>query len=380
MDRRVFLGLVWSPALAGLVWDPALAGLAADEFLGTIPLSAPGAAPTGRLLGSGLDARLFTDLSQLWDPASPGLAPVVATERFFVRTARPVAVTDVAPWWIAVDGLVRSPLQIPIETLRTSVRPMGTHLFECSGNSDPNNFGLIGAAAWDGVPVAAVLDRAERLPGATRVLVTGVDDPDSPMQTSYPGAGWIFTLDELVRAGAFFATAMNGAPLAPDHGAPVRLVVPGWYGCANIKWVNQITFVGEDAAATTQMREFSARTYQDGMPEMARDYAPAVIDHAAMPIRVEQWSSGGRVSYRVIGIQWGGEAPIDRLLIRFGSAGPFVPVEHCPRPATTATWSPWTHEWRPAAPGTYEIALKAADPAVRTRRLDQGYYRRTVTV
>ena len=380
MDRRVFLGLAWSPALAAFVWHQASAGSAADDFLGTVSLSGPGAAPTDRLLGAGLDARLFTDLSKLWDPASAGLAPVVPSERFFIRTARPAALTDEAPWWIGVDGLVRSPLQIPIETLRSSVRPMGTHLFECSGNSDPNNFGLIGAAAWDGAPVAAVLDRAERLPAATRVLIAGVDDPDSPMRTSYPGASWIFTPDELARAGAFFATAMNGGPLAPDHGAPVRLVVPGWYGCANIKWVNQIAFVDDGAAATTQMREFSARTHQNGMPDLARDYAPATIDHAAMPIRVEKWSRDGRVSYRVMGIQWGGEAPIDRLLIRFGSADPFVPVANCPRPATTATWSAWTHEWRPAAPGTYDIVLKAADPAIRTRRLDEGYYRRTVTV
>jgi DMSO/TMAO reductase YedYZ molybdopterin-dependent catalytic subunit len=377
IDRRAFLALLGASVASIAARTAALA----DQFQGTVPLAGPDAAPLDRVLGTGLDARLFTDLSALTADSL-----VVPSDRFFVRTACPAAARNQASWWIKVDGLVRSPLEIPIETLRAAVRPMDTVLFECSGNSDPNNFGLIGAAGWEGAPVAVVFDRAERLPAATRVLIAGVDDPDSPQQTSYPGASWIFTLDELVRAGAFFATAMNGAGLAPDHGAPVRLVVPGWYGCACIKWVNQITFVDEDAPATTQMREFSARTHQNGMPALARDYIPATIDHAAMPVRVEKWSADGRVFYKVVGIQWGGERPIDRLLIRIGPVGaggtdaPFVPVEDCPMPATTATWSLWTHTWRPAVPGRYAIELKAADPAIRTRRLDSAYYRRFVSI
>src|SRR5204862_7518096 len=104
---------------------------------------------------------------------------------------------------------------------------------------------------------------------------------------------------------ALLATGMNGAPLPPDHGFPVRLIVPGWYGCACIKWIDRIDLVAADAPATTQMREFARRTHQNGEPALAREFTPAVIDQAAMPVRVEKWLADGRIAYRVIGVMWG---------------------------------------------------------------------------
>jgi len=110
---------------------------------------------------------------------------------------------------------------------------------------------------------------------------------------------------------------MNGQPLSRDHGAPVRLIMPGWYGCTSIKWVNAITFVDENFLATSQMQEFAARTHQQGVPKLARDYRPAIIDQAAMPIRVEKWFVDGRIKYRVLGILWGGSRLVKALEIRF---------------------------------------------------------------
>ncbi len=116
---------------------------------------------------------------------------------------------------------------------------------------------------------------------------------------------------------------MNGQPLTPDHGAPVRLVVPGWYGCAWIKWVNEIRWVTDDEPATSQMREFAGRTHQEGQPALARDYRRRrAIDTAAMPMRVEQRRVDGATEYRVVGIVWGGTAPVDRLVIALRPARP----------------------------------------------------------
>ena len=213
------------------------------------------------------------------------------------------------------------------------------------------------------------------------MLITGFDDETTPSRTSVPGASWIFSRDDL--ANAVLAMRMNGAPLTRDHGAPVRLVVPGWYGCACIKWVTRVDLVGEDAPATTQMREFASRTQQAGSPALARDYTPAVIDTAAVPVRIEQWDAEGTITYRVVGIIWGGAAskgPTSALAIRFKATEPWRPVENCPLPASTLTWSLWTHTWRPASPGRYEIALKVTDPSIRTRRLDLFYYVREATI
>jgi DMSO/TMAO reductase YedYZ molybdopterin-dependent catalytic subunit len=226
--------------------------------------------------------------------------------------------------------------------------------------------------------LARVLDRVRSASPLHRVLVSGVDHEASAARTSVPGASWIFARSDLDRA--LLATRINGAPLPADHGAPVRLIVPGWYGCACIKWVNRVELVTDDAPATTQMREFAARTHQRSAPALARDYERAVIDTAAMPIRVEKWTEGGRVFYRVVGIIWGGSKPTNALSIRFKSGTPWTRVEHCPLPESTLTWSLWTHTWRPESPGRYQIVLKIDDPSIRTRRLDIFFYVREVDI
>jgi DMSO/TMAO reductase YedYZ molybdopterin-dependent catalytic subunit len=333
------------------------------------------APPFGTLLGSGLDARQFTELSTLSDDtlATPN-------HRFFIRTSFSDANARPGPWTIRLAGSTQRPVDVPLDSLASLVRPMGTCLIECAGNVDPANFGLMSSADWSGIPIGALLDRAQPRSGSWRVKVTGVDDEKRASRTSVPGASWIFSRDDLERAGAFLATAMNGAELPRDHGFPARLIVPGWYGCACIKWVSQIDLVADDAQPTMQMREFAARTHQNGMPALAREFEPAVIDTAAMAVRVEQWIADGRVTYRVVGIMWGGSTPTNALAIRFKHNQPFVPVSRCPLAASTHTWSMWSHVWRPESPGRYQIVLRVDDPAIRTRRLDVFFYIREVDI
>ena len=172
---------------------------------------------------------------------------------------------------------------------------------------------------------------------------------------------------------------MNGQPLTADHGAPVRLVVPGWYGCACIKWVNAITLVAEDAAATPQMQEYASRTMQTGVPLLARDYQPASIDASAMPVRVEKWSAAGKIRYRIVGIQWGVSHPVDRLEIQFNSEEAYVPVTKF-EAGPNDTWNFWSHTWAPQKAGRYSIRLRLKGSNIVTRRLDSGYYARSVEI
>lgn len=332
------------------------------ELIGRVPFLGTGPAPPfGELVGGpGLDARRFTDLSDL--------APeklITPTERVFIRTTAP-------------PRLDRE-TTIPIADLLRDARPMGAHLIECAGNTDPRNYGLMSVAEWDGVPLAALIDRFGPAAGAAAVRVTGLDH-ETPSLRSMPGASWIVPLDALERLGAFLAVRMNGGPLPPDHGAPVRLVVPGWYGCAWIKWVHEIQLVGPDEPSSAQMREFASRTHQDGIPALARDFAPPAIDLAATPVRVEKRRVEGRLEYRVVGIVWGGDRTVERLLIRFSAGGAFVPFEICPPARTHRMWSLWEYRWRPAEPGIYDIVLRAADTSIRTRRLDMYFYTRRVLI
>jgi DMSO/TMAO reductase YedYZ molybdopterin-dependent catalytic subunit len=188
----------------------------------------------------------------------------------------------------------------------------------------------------------------------------------------------VFPLDAVASTGAFLAIRVNGEPLPRDHGAPVRLVVPGWYGCTWIKWVDEIRFVGADEPVTSQMIEFSLRTHQRAVPKRALEYEPPAIDLAAMPIRVEKRRVDGKLVYRVVGIVWGGDKPVDRLAIRFRAGDRPQPFTLCPAPRTHRMWSLWEYRWQPAEPGLYSIALSTLDPAVRTRRLDVSFYVRRV--
>ena len=165
---------------------------------------------------------------------------------------------------------------------------MGPHLFECSGNANPTNFGLMSVAEWDGIALTDVVSRLKPTAEATGVLIGGVDHIGQLSQRSIVGASWIFPLATLDRLEAFLAVKMNGEPVPADHGKPVRLVVPGWYGCAWIKWVNEIRLVGPEERATSQMVEFAARTHQTEPHRLARDFAPADIQTAATPVRVEK--------------------------------------------------------------------------------------------
>jgi DMSO/TMAO reductase YedYZ molybdopterin-dependent catalytic subunit len=344
--------------------------------LGIVSFSEEEQFPMGKLFGEELDARLFTDLSAL-DPETPGTP--TPTETFYIRTGASQLLDSQASWTIRVSGLVERPFDLTVRELEKAAQPMGLHLLECAGNARKVHFGMMSVGDWRGVPVTEILENAKVKPESSRVLISGFDRYQTLSVTSQPGASWIFTFGELKSARAFLATQMNGQPLTRDHGAPVRLVVPGWYGCACIKWVNEIVLVDESADATSQMREYASRTMQSGVPQLAKDYRSAIIEQAAMPIRVEKWLADGTIKYRIIGILWGGSCLVKSLGIRFNPEENFVRVDSF-RQTTNEAWSFWEHSWTPKQPGRHIVRLRVMEPAVVARRLDAGYYVRSVDI
>lgn len=353
-------------------------GFDGGTFVRNVPFDGEGPATLDVPIGAGLDGRLYDDLASL----APGTA-VTPNERFYIRTRYPDRLDPAAPWRVAIGGLVEpgSTSVLSLDDLAPHVGPRGVHLLECSGNGGGAFFGMLSSAAWDGAPLLALLEaKTRRLPSATRVLVSGFDDHSMPSARSTPGASWVFTLAELAETGAFLATRMNGEPLPREHGAPLRLVVPGWYGCTCIKWVDTIRFVDDAEAATAHMMEFASRTMQNGAPALAREYIAAEIDQTAMPVRVEEWSVAGRRVYRILGVAWGGKKPTDALSIRMRADLPFERVGMCAPPVTSATWSWWSYAFEPRERGSFVMRLRVDDPSIRTRRLDSGFYTRSVTL
>lgn len=377
-SRREFL--TRSLGLVGLLaCDPLARRLLADEpageLLGVLPFLGEGDEAIGRKQGRGLASRLAFDLGKLRGHGA------VDNDRLFIRTEAPRGLAErLAGWTVAVRGDVAREQRLTIAALRERATDRGVHLIECSGNARSSGFGMIGAARWSGVGLRELLDdvyaAARPAAGATRIEIGGYDEHRQRDRISWPGCSWIFTRAQL--ADAFLATGMNGAPLPADHGAPLRLIVPGWYGCCQVKWVDRIVFWREGIAASDHMREFAERTHQTGDARVAREYAPARIDTAAMPVRVERWAHEGRVRCRIIGIVWGGTRPVDRLRIRIGSLPP-RPIA-LREPSAPASWRLWVHDWPDPPPGRHAIRLEVPIEGVRTRRLDSGYYTRTIQV
>ena len=334
-----------------------------------------GGAPMGEAMGDELDGRLFTDLSKLKSESF-----ITPTNEFYIRTRASKLLENSKAWSIQVGGLIAKPINLSARKLEKMARLMGLHLMECAGNSRSAHFGMLSLADWEGVPLQDIFQNAEfKSSQDTRVLISGFDRYATESRSSVPGASWIFTADQLQSSRAFLATKMNAQPLTKDHGAPVRLLVPGWYGCACIKWVNEIRFVAQDAPATSQMREYAGRTAQVGVPQLAKQYRPATINFAAMPVRIEKWSVNSQIKYRVVGIQWGETRPVEGLEIRFNSEGEFVPVEDF-QISSGDLWNFWSHAWTPQKAGRYLIRLRRKGASSVASRLDSGYYERSVEI
>ena len=260
-------------------------------------------------------------------------------DKFFIRTEYPDLLRPADEWTIQLGGEVRKPQALAFSRLDRLVEPKGPVLLECSGNHRTLKYGLLSVAEWEGVPIGKVLDLAEPTNKATSVLINGFDDdsnlPDNGppySEHSMPTCSWIFTREQLEKAGAFLATRMNGLPLPKDHGKPVRLVVPGWYGCSEVKWVNEIKLVNNNQPATLQMLGFADRTGQSVHrdpsistahpvgPKMAREYVPASIDQAALPVRGLN-NGSGTASWPIGSSASRGAVPAAAINSRFVSGG-----------------------------------------------------------
>ena len=368
--RREFI----TGSLAALATTQLSFGHSDGDFLGNIDFVEEGGSPIGTLIEGSHQGRLVFDLAKLTREKL-----VVSNEEFFIRTRYPDGLNPENPWMLHGRGHVRAEQSFQLNEFLNDVDTMGIQVLECSGNSKRRKFGLLSSASWNGIPITKVIEKFHPTHRATRLLVSGHDEHSDFRTARGRGASWIFKLEDLYRYGAYLVTEMNDAPLPKDHGEPVRLLVPNWYGCSCIKWVNELTFVDDNAPATSQMREFASRTHQDGVPEMARDFIPATMDQSGMVVRVEKWLLGSTLTYQVWGVLWGGEQTTERMGIRFNENEPYEPLENYEHLDNRA-WTLWSHAWRPQVPGRYTIQLAVNDSNIRTRRLDRSYYARKIDI
>jgi sulfane dehydrogenase subunit SoxC len=276
---------------------------------------------------------------------------------------------------LELGGHVERPLTLSLADLAERERVTMPLTFECAGNgrallspravSQPWLTEAVGTAEWGGTPLAPLLFEAGVRDGAVEVLFTGVDrGVEGGVPQSYERA-----LPLAEAETALLAWEMNGAPLPPQHGYPLRLVVPGWYGMTNVKWLTRITvldrpFEGFQNSVAYRMYEAEGEPGEPVTRMLPRSLTvpPGVPDFMTRERRLEP----GPVTLK--GRAWSGYGPIERVEVSTDGGASFAPADLEP-PLGDAAWHGWTFDWT-AEPGEHMICSRATDAAGNTQPLD----------
>ena len=285
---------------------------------------------------------------------------------------------DGATWRLQIDGAVQRPLTLSLDELRARGDSVTkTVTLECAGNgralleprplSQPWLTEAVGTAEWTGVPLAALLSEAVLRGDAVEILFTGQDRGleggiEQRYQRSLPVA-------EALGPDAILADAMNGAPLPPQHGFPVRLVVAGWYGMAHVKWLGAITALTEPFDGYQQSvgyRMYSA----DG--EAGEPVTRMVPRSLTVPPGIPDFFTRTRTvdagPCRLTGRAWSGWAEITRVEVSVDGGATWADAQ-LDEPIGERAWRGWSFAWD-ALPGEHVISSRATDGAGNVQPLD----------
>jgi sulfane dehydrogenase subunit SoxC len=289
---------------------------------------------------------------------------------------------DAASHVLAVDGLVGTPQRLDLAALRDRPRVTRRVTLECAGNgralleprpvSQPWVVEAVGTAEWTGTPLAPLLRETGVGDGAVDVVFTGADHGvERGVEQDYQRA---LPVAEALREELLLAYEMNGAPLLPQHGAPLRLIAPGWYGMAHVKWLNRITvldrpFDGFQNAVAYRLRQEAGEA---GVP-LTRIEPRALVRPPGFPdfmSRVRVLRPGPCV---LDGRAWSGHAPVTRVEVTTDGGATWVDAS-LDKAEEDWAWQRWEHPWD-ATPGRYTISARATDASGRTQPVQAPWNR-----
>ncbi|MFG3227380.1 sulfite oxidase [Kitasatospora sp. NPDC048194] len=323
-----------------------------------------------------------TNAEMRWDALrdADGTAAIgrhVPTERFFVRNHTGTPLIDPDGWRLKLfgSGLRGAPsagraVEFGLADLRALPSTRIDALIECAGNGrryyrdqqhqdvpgTPWALGGVGSASWRGVRLAEVLRAAGLTEDAVDVMAVGLDRhyvvggvDHGPVRRPLPVAK---AVDDVL-----LAYEMNGEPLTPDHGAPARLVVPGWVGVASIKWVGSIE-VADHPLSSPWNTDFYRMFGPDHPPGGGAPLGPQVVK-SAFELAVGAELAAGR-EHRLHGRSWSGGAPVALVEVSTDGGLSWRPAEPADEPLA-GNWTRWSAAWRPERPGRYELRARATD-------------------
>jgi DMSO/TMAO reductase YedYZ molybdopterin-dependent catalytic subunit len=251
---------------------------------------------------------------------------------------------------------------------------------ECAGNgrahldprpvSQPWLLEAVGTARWGGTPLRPLLAEAGPGEGAVEVLFTGVDrgaegGDEQAFQRALP-------VEESLRDEVLLAYEMNGAPLPPQHGFPLRLVVPGWYGMTNVKWISEIEVLREPFSGYQQSWSYRVRQTEEEEGEpLSRMLPRSLLVPPGIPefLTRERLLPAGEVL--VQGRAWSGLAPVASVELSADGGSSWAAAELEPEDGRWA-WRGWSYRWQ-ADPGSWVLCSRTRDEAGNEQPLEPAW-------
>jgi DMSO/TMAO reductase YedYZ molybdopterin-dependent catalytic subunit len=286
----------------------------------------------------------------------------------YLLTHYDIPVVDPATWRLTVDGLVDRPLSLSLDELRGREAVTMPVTMECAGNgraqlephvvSQPWVTEAIGTMEWTGVPLSALL--GEVGVRGDEIVFTGLDrGVEGGVEQDYARS-----LSRADCEEALLAYACNGVPLPPQHGFPLRLVVPGWYGMTSVKWLTRITVQDEPFEGYQMVTGYRLKRDEDdpGTP-ITRIEPRSLMTPPGIPdfMTRKRFLPPGPV--RLEGRAWSGWAPIERVEV--GIDGVWRDAE-LGKPPGPSAWAPFWLDWD-ATPGDHVLSARAHDTGGRSQ-------------
>jgi DMSO/TMAO reductase YedYZ molybdopterin-dependent catalytic subunit len=296
----------------------------------------------------------------------------------YLLTHYDIPYVDPAAWRLVVGGRVRTPLELTLDDVRARDRVSFPATFECAGNgrakldprpvSQPWILEAIGTAEWTGTPLRALLEEAGMEDDVTEVVFTGLDHGiEGEVEQDYARS---LPVQDALGDDVLLAYEINGLPLPPQHGFPLRLVVPGWYGMTNVKWLGSITAIAEPFAGFYVARSYRYRQVEEEVGEPVNRMAPrSLVLPPGFPEFLTRERYVGPGPCRLEGRAWSGWGPIVRVEVSVddGETWTDARLEEAVSPHA---WHRWSLDWTPDGPGTYVVCSRATDATGRTQPME----------
>ncbi len=318
------------------------------------------------------------DFEMTLEGFSTWLTPV---ESFYIRTHAYTPTIDMAKWSLRIDGLVETPLTLKLEDLRKFTRAELVGVLQCAGNGRSYyvpgvpgmqwEHGGVGNARWSGIRLMDVLKKAGVKPAGTNLMMDGADEPPGTM----PDFVRSLPIKKALHPDTLLAFEMNGQPLTPSHGFPLRIVVPGWAGDSWVKWLTHMEVLDHEYDGFFMKTAYRhpihsvppGSTVDPSQMTPVTEINPESV--IASPLHGSQITLD-RVTIR--GAAWSGESPVVRVDVSTDS-GRSWKAASLGGQATQYGWRLWEFPWTPKERGSVVIMARATDRAGQTQPLVEDW-------